>query len=143
MPTWDRRQWNPPPEDVRALVADALGPAFWPRLEQTWARALALDPSLKATQWYRSPSELVAEKRRQPTKAGLYSQHGLGLAVDITPANAQRQAIADLFKRSGLFVRTYGRGDAHLHVAALSDAAWSASPLLKYLRQRVGPYLAR
>jgi len=133
--------WVGPPPDVRRKVEDQLGDGIWEQLSQSWDRVAALDPQMRLTQWYRTPEQTVAERRRNPN-AALYSQHALGLAVDVTPTAARRQAVIAEARRRGFFVRTY-RTDQHLHISALSDPAWSRSALQAHLRRLLAPLLAR
>jgi hypothetical protein len=125
---------------VIAQVERELGAGYYGQLATAWQRVVAADPALRRTQWYRSPEQILRERARNPD-AALLSQHGLGLAVDATPTEANRAAFIEAAKAQGFFVRTYTR-NRHVHVAALSDAAWARRPLRNVLRARLGPLLA-
>jgi hypothetical protein len=136
-----RAGWRGPPDDVRRQVEAELGDDIYTRLSVAFERVVALDPGLTFTQWYRSPTEIIEEKLKQPKRAALYTQHGLGLAADVTPSSpaAHAQLLAAL-RAAGFQVRPYP-DRLQLHVAALSDTEWSRSPLKKYLAARVRPLL--
>lgn len=160
--------WIQPPPEIRRKVEQQLGDAIWFDLDRSWQKVVAVDPQMRLTQWYRSPQDVLLEKygginpatgRYQPPNpnAALYTQHGMGLATDVTPEERDRQAVIEAAVRQGFFVRTYGpkpsppaqywtrttRVDRHIHVAAMSDAEWSRSALQSALRAILSPLLAR
>jgi hypothetical protein len=135
--------WIAPPPDVRRRVEDAIGDGIWEQLEASWSRVVAIDPSLRITQsnvsspafwWYRTPQRAQELAARSPGTAARYSQHSVGLAIDVTPAEAHRESVISEARRQGFYVRTYTGRDRHIHVAALSDKEWARSSLLAYLR---------
>lgn len=133
--------WRTPPPDVQARVQAELGDRIWQQLAASWANVVKVAPELNvgqpgAYQWYRSPQEAVLAHRRRPTVAALYTQHGVGLAIDVTPSPAHRAAVISAAKQAGFYVRS-DYSDRHLHVAALSDAAWARSRLKSWLAARV------
>jgi len=144
--------WVEPPLEIQRRVRRELGDDIYEQLAQKWDRLVAIDPSVKLTQWYRSPREALCEKfggaycddptQKPNPRAALYSQHGLGLAVDVTPRPERRAAFMQAARAQGFSVSTYP-SSRHVHVAALSDAAWAASRLLPYLRGLIAPVLAR
>lgn len=128
--------WRGPPPEVARRVREALGDQVWTDLEARWKKVLSVDPTARLTQWYRSPEEVRAEYLTNPRAAWL-TQHGLGLAVDVTPTQAKREAFVRAARAQGFSVQTYP-SSRHVHVAALSPARWKASPLLPLLRELLG-----
>lgn len=148
--------WVQPPPEIRRRVEQQLGDPIWTDLANSWARVVHVDPDLRLTQWYRSPEEILAERARNP-QAALYTQHGMGLAVDVTPTEAKRAQVVREAVKAGFSVRSYGpeptpgatywtrttRRDRHLHIAALPDPAWARSPLQSYLRSILPRVISR
>jgi len=126
-----------PPREVQDRVAQELGEEFWPDFRNSLDRVKLNSPPVNVTEWYRSPAEAIAEKAKNP-RAGLYTQHGFGLAQDLV---ARTAAEADLVERAALaehfFVRRYASNRRLVHVAALTDEAWARSPLRREFERRV------
>lgn len=133
--------WRQPPPEIAGLVAQNMGDQLWMDLEARWLRVLAVDPAARLTQWYRTPAE-VRKEYLGPSRGAWLTQHGLGLAVDVTPTAARRAAFLAAARREGFTLQTYAR-DKHVHLQALSREAWSRSPLRALLGRMLGPAPAR
>ena len=140
MPNEWMRGGQPPP-DVARRVMDVMGDDVWRSLGERWSRVIAIDPNARLTQWYRNPSQIRTEFLRNPRAAWL-TEHGVGLAVDVTPAAALRRAFIEQARREGFHVQTYA-SSPHVHVAAVSADEWRRSPLRAWLSSVLGPRPAR
>lgn len=144
--------WVQPPPEIQRKVAGVLGDRIWTDLEASFAKVLLVDPQMRATQWYRNPQEILCEKyggaycpnpKQLPNpRAALYTQHGVGLAVDVTPTEANRALVIRTAQRAGFYVGTY-RSSRQLHISALTPQQWASSPLQAYLRAIVQQQIAR
>lgn len=131
-----------PTPDVERRVSEELGDGFWPDFKASLDRVKLNDPAVNVTSWYRDPYDLVRVKAQKGRAAGLYSQHGAGIAVDLLASSlAYRERLAAAGRREGFSVRAgppdYPPQDLHVHLAALPDQVWRRSPLFVELVRQV------
>jgi len=104
--------WNQPPPELRRRVNETLGYDIYAASEAAWRRAQKADPEVVLNSWFRTPEEHY----RLPG-AATYSQHLLGLAVDVKPSPSRRARFIDALQREGFHVIPKS---THLHVQRLA-----------------------
>lgn len=106
--------WKSPPPELRRVVNTIVGQDVYAQAEQAFLRVLAADPQLRYRDWYRNKAEQDAA-RAKGFPAATWSQHMLGLAVDVRPSSAEAsRRILELWSRMGGWGKRYPSGLVHL-----------------------------
>lgn len=91
--------WKTPPPEIRDRVNRELGYDIYAASAAAWLRARKADPDVVLNSWFRTP-----EEHYQLPGAATYSQHLLGLAVDVKPSPGRRKRLQEALVREGFHV---------------------------------------